>query len=219
MKNQFSGLLGKELVAAGHQFAKTLDADAPLIEIAKLFSEMASRLDCAIVRGDELQQKLDAMAAENAALKGFGEKLNDMHNILNGEGTGIQGRAEVACQQAALEAAMEEFDTIKTPATEAYLNSVRADAIPEGYVLVPQSINVSADAMESICFHGGDGDGQFGEFTDVILWVGHIENDDGTKTYGLNITTAEYPEEGSTNISEFVEPIGSGTHDTADKAG
>jgi len=91
--------------------------------------------------------------------------------------------------------------------------------IPEGYVLVPRSMNISSDAMESICFHGGDGGGQFGEFTDVILWVGDIENDDGTKTYGLNITTAEYPEEGSANISEFVEPIGSGTHDTADKVG
>lgn len=110
-------------------------------------------------------------------------------------------------------------DEVKTPATDDYLNSVRADAIPEGYVLVPQSMNISADAMESICFHGGDGGGKFGEFTEVILWVGAIENDEGTKTYGLNITTAEYPEEGSASISEFAEPIGSGTHATADKAG
>lgn len=71
-----------------------------------------------------LQQKLDEMAAENAALKDFGDKLNDMYNNLNGEGTGIQGHAEVACQQAALEAAIEEFDTIATSATDAYLNSV-----------------------------------------------------------------------------------------------
>lgn len=99
------------------------------------------------------------------------------------------------------------------------LDAMVTESIPAGYVLVPQSMNVSADAMESICFHGGDGDGQFGEFTDVILWVGHIENDDGTKTYGLNITTAEYPEDGSANISQFAETIGSGTHDTAHKAG
>ncbi len=59
----------KELVEAGHQFAKALDADMPLTEIAKLVSDLSTRLDCAIVRGDELQQKLDAMAAENAALK------------------------------------------------------------------------------------------------------------------------------------------------------
>ena len=59
----------KELVEAGHQFAKALDTDMPLTEIAKLVSALSTRLDCAIVRGDELQQRLDAMAAENAALK------------------------------------------------------------------------------------------------------------------------------------------------------
>ncbi len=76
-----------------------------------------------------LKAQRDALAAENAALKGFGDKLNDMHNKLNGEGTGIQGRAEVACQQVALEAAMDEFDTIIIPATDAYLNSVRAEGV------------------------------------------------------------------------------------------
>ncbi|MGP2504233.1 hypothetical protein ACTUSN_23035 [Pantoea ananatis] len=65
MKNQFSSLSGKELVAAGHQFAKSLDADAPLIEIAKMLAEMATRLDCALARGDELQQKLGALAVES----------------------------------------------------------------------------------------------------------------------------------------------------------
>ncbi len=73
--------------------------------------------------------KIDNLAAENAALKAFGDKLNDMHNDLNGEGTGIHGRAEVACQQIALEAAMEEFDTIKTPATDACAASLRAEGV------------------------------------------------------------------------------------------
>ncbi|ENW7730618.1 hypothetical protein ACFL95_005249 [Klebsiella oxytoca] len=66
----------------------------------------------------ELAKAYQQLAAENVALKSFGDKLNDMHNELNGEGTGIQGRAEVACQQVALEAAMEEFDAIETPATD-----------------------------------------------------------------------------------------------------
>ncbi|WP_275269577.1 hypothetical protein [Pantoea ananatis] len=115
---------GSELIAIAHGIAENFESPA-----TELLRELASRLECSIIRGNELQQKLDALAAENAALKKFGEKLNDMHNNLNGEGTGIQGRAEVACQQVALEAAIEEFDTIKTPATDAYLNSVRADAI------------------------------------------------------------------------------------------
>ncbi|WP_431623259.1 hypothetical protein [Citrobacter freundii] len=73
-----------------------------------------------------------ALAAENAGMKAFGDKLSEMHNDLNGEGTGIQGRAEVACQQVALEAAMEEFDAIKTPATDAFLAEVRAQVWIEG---------------------------------------------------------------------------------------
>jgi len=76
-----------------------------------------------------LEAKCAALAAENAALKSFGGKLAEMHNDLNGEGTGIQGRAEVAIQQVALEAAMEEFDAIKTPATDAFLAEVRAQGV------------------------------------------------------------------------------------------
>ncbi|QGU10654.1 hypothetical protein GNG26_09940 [Leclercia sp. J807] len=82
----------------------------------------------------ELEAKCAALAAENAALKSFGDKLAEMHNDLNGEGTGIQGCAEVACQQVALEAAMEEFDAIKTPATDAFLAEVRAQVWIEGNV-------------------------------------------------------------------------------------
>lgn len=69
-------------------------------------------------------------------MKSFGDKLNEMHNDLNGEGTGIQGRAEVACQQVALEAAMEEFDAIKTPATDAFLAEVKTEARKEGAYFV-----------------------------------------------------------------------------------
>ncbi|MDK1685991.1 hypothetical protein QMT05_03180 [Cronobacter malonaticus] len=76
-----------------------------------------------------MEAKCASLAAENAGLKSFGDKLAEMHNDLNGEGTGIQGRAEVACQQVALEAAMEEFDAIKTPDTDAFLREVRAEAI------------------------------------------------------------------------------------------
>ncbi|HBM7343631.1 hypothetical protein [Klebsiella oxytoca] len=71
------------------------------------------------------------LAAENVALKAFGDKLSEMHNALNGEGTGIQGRAEVACQQVALEAAMEEFDAIETPATDRIVAGIKADGVEE----------------------------------------------------------------------------------------
>lgn len=77
----------------------------------------------------KLAKAFKQLAAENVALKSFGDKLNDMHNALNGEGTGIQGRAEVACQQVALEAAIEEFDAIETPATDRIVAGIKADGV------------------------------------------------------------------------------------------
>lgn len=77
----------------------------------------------------KLAKAFKQLAAENAALKSFGDKLCEMHNALNGEGTGIQGRAEVACQQVALEAAMEEFDAIETPATDRIVAEAEARGV------------------------------------------------------------------------------------------
>ena len=76
----------------------------------------------------KLAKAFKQLAAENVALKSFGDKL---HNALNGEGTGIQGRAEVACQQVALEAAIEEFDAIETPATDRIVAGIKADGVEE----------------------------------------------------------------------------------------
>ncbi|WP_336821657.1 hypothetical protein [Cedecea sp. VD19] len=76
-----------------------------------------------------LTAQVQGLAAENAELKAFGDKLNEMHNDLNGTGTGIQGGYEVACQQLGLEAAMEEFDAIETPVTDAALAEIRAQGV------------------------------------------------------------------------------------------
>ncbi|WP_367047240.1 hypothetical protein [Klebsiella pneumoniae] len=80
----------------------------------------------------KLAKEFKQLAAENVGLKSFGDKLNGMHNALNGEGTGIQGRAEVACQQVALEAAMEEFDAIETPATDRIVAEAEARGVEKG---------------------------------------------------------------------------------------
>lgn len=114
-----------------------LRASGTLEELYKLATENESRLTA-------LTSQLESVVAENAALKAFGDKLDEMHNDLNGEGTGIQGRAEVACQQVALEAAMEEFDAIKTPATGAFLAEVRAS----GVEMYAANLDSSADDAE-----------------------------------------------------------------------
>lgn len=107
--------------------------------------------------------RLVQVAGENVELKSFGDKLAEMHNDLNGEGTGIQGRAEVACQQVALEAAMEEFDAIKTPATDAFLDEVRAQARNEG-------INYAASRLAA-AFNHGFVDKPLAEVCDVVHMI------------------------------------------------
>lgn len=97
------------------------------------------------------------------------------------------------------------------PVTEAAIAALRAEAkaeaIPDGYVLVPQEMHLPAESMEGICFHCGDGGHQFGEFTDGTLFVGEVDYGDGKKVYGLHIATAEYPEEGCATICEFARQL------------
>lgn len=62
-------LNNKELVAVGHQFAKALSSDTPIIDMAKMFTRLAERLDCATAALHATQAQRDQLAAENAALK------------------------------------------------------------------------------------------------------------------------------------------------------
>ncbi|GEM_PF-3035738 len=62
-------LSNKELVAVGHQFAKAMSSDTPIIDMAKIVSHLAERLDCTTLALREAIKQRDALAAENAGLK------------------------------------------------------------------------------------------------------------------------------------------------------
>lgn len=138
--------------------------------LVRKFGELESKLETALrecrsagITIDNLDAKCAALAAESEALKSFGDKLSEMHNDLNGEGTGIQGRAEVACHQVALEDAMDEFDAIETPATDAFLAEVRASARNEG-------INYAASRLAA-AFNHGFVDKPLAEVCDVVRMI------------------------------------------------
>lgn len=90
------------------------------------------------------------LVAENAVLKSFGNKLDEMHNDLNGEGTGIQGRAEVTCQQAALEEAMEEFYAIQTPATDAAIAEIESVGAEKMFNLVEPAVRNFCNSLVTV---------------------------------------------------------------------
>ncbi|MDX7501413.1 hypothetical protein SJ593_00700 [Citrobacter freundii] len=107
--------------------------------------------------------------------------------------------------------ALEFMCDVKTPATDAFLAEVRASAIPEGYVLVPQQIFLDPSDIESICSQCGDGhESGYGDFTDGLLWVGNIQRDDGSIVHGLHISSADYSEEGGVTVCEFAAQLRKG---------
>ncbi len=56
-------LSNKELVAVGHQFAKAMSSDTSIIDMAKIFSRLAERLDCTSLALREMTKQRAALAA------------------------------------------------------------------------------------------------------------------------------------------------------------
>ena len=60
-------LNNKELVAVGHEFAKALGSDTTIIDIAKMMSRLAERLDRTTSALRETTKHRDALTADNVA--------------------------------------------------------------------------------------------------------------------------------------------------------
>ncbi|HIE8320107.1 hypothetical protein [Salmonella enterica] len=153
--------------------------------------------------------KCRELTAENAGLK-------NPENWLSQSDYGYEA-SEVATQNGATEdeslraGMIAIINRIGTPATDAFLAEVRASAIPEGYVLVPQQIFLEPSDIESICSQCGDGhESGYGDFTDGLLWVGNIQRDDGSIVHGLHISSSDYSEEGGVTICEFAAQLRKG---------
>lgn len=56
-------LNNKELIAIGHEFAKAMTSDTPIIDIAKMMSRLAERLDCTTAALRETVKQRDALAS------------------------------------------------------------------------------------------------------------------------------------------------------------
>ena len=78
-----------------------------------------------------LEAKCAALAAENAGLKAFGDKLYSMYKGLDTSGGGFHDEQSIPYQQAAIDAAISAFEEIKTPETDASMAEVRAQGADE----------------------------------------------------------------------------------------
>ncbi|EPQ5777926.1 hypothetical protein I9216_001034 [Citrobacter koseri] len=199
-----------ELVKSGHELAKELHC----AESAALVSDLASQLEVQFARSNALAAKLsminglmDAAEQANKLAQEATEKLVQERDALAAENAGLNKFIAESCfvQAGEVPSWHQAIDHApETPTTSAFLAEVRAGAIPEGYVLVPQEIFLEPSDIESICSQCGDGhESGYGDFTDGLLWVGNIQRDDGSIVHGLHISSADYTEEGGVTVCEF----------------
>ncbi|HBX05185.1 MAG TPA: hypothetical protein DEG10_02810 [Leclercia adecarboxylata] len=117
-------LSNKELVAVGHQFAKAMSSDTPIMDIAKIVSRLAERLDCTTLALREMTKQRDELAAENAGLKQNTPDLQTMMSALD---------AFFADEEVPERAMIGAYNILRgavpTPATDAYLAEVRAQGV------------------------------------------------------------------------------------------
>ncbi|HFG5644987.1 TPA: hypothetical protein ACGH02_004622 [Salmonella enterica subsp. enterica serovar Korkeasaari] len=162
-----------------------LSAKLSMINDLMKAAEQANKL--AQKATEKLVQERIALVAENTALKKSEVEFNEY--------------CRRECEDVG-DTWMDDFT--ETPATDAFLAEVRASAIPEGYVLVPQQIFLEPSDIELICSQCGDGhESGYGDFTDGLLWAGNIQRDDGSIVHGLHISSEDYTEEGGVTVCEF----------------
>lgn len=117
-------LSNKELVTVGHQFAKAMSSDTPIMDMAKMFTRLAERLDCTTAALREMTKHRDALAVENAAQ---GNALKELRSIAfnarrNSHNCGPFQYSDLC--ESIIDESKPEF-----PATDAFLAEVQAQGV------------------------------------------------------------------------------------------
>ncbi|EPN9344620.1 hypothetical protein ACT5BK_000497 [Cronobacter sakazakii] len=107
-----------ELVKAGHELAKCLDSNTPLMDIAKLLSKMATQLDVTTAALRENTKQCDALATENALLKSAIQTHSESVHFCKVCGKDDPCSTDDVC-----------YVLKETPATDAFLREVRAQGV------------------------------------------------------------------------------------------
>ncbi len=86
-------LNNKELVAVGHQFAKAISSDTAIIDIAKIVSRLAERLDCTTAALREMTKQRDVLAkawdAQDDHINQQADRIESLENTNAGLGKAL----------------------------------------------------------------------------------------------------------------------------------
>ncbi|QDN15170.1 hypothetical protein AWE53_011415 [Escherichia coli] len=174
----------KGLVAAGHEMASELKAECGAVDmrsVAKLISDLATQLEVQLVRAN-------ALAAENAGLK------HAMAVTLEHVSVTDAGQAGVA--------AMIINDALhhsETPATDAFLAEIRAEARNEG-------INYTASRLAA-AFNHGFINKSLREVFDVTRMILSAKEELANEAHPIDGLSGEYAEK---SLEEWAEQLRKG---------
>ncbi|EOF7241513.1 hypothetical protein ACK04L_002920 [Enterobacter roggenkampii] len=146
MKNNTQPALKERIEKALEDFTKgrasmhvpPLDTDVDVV-----LAECSDRLS-------ELEARCAALAAENAGLKEFGDKLYSMYKGLETSGGGFHDEQSIPYQQAALDAAISAFEEIKTPETDASMAELRAQGVESFAESQKEYVRKNRDELDSM---------------------------------------------------------------------
>jgi hypothetical protein len=112
----------KELIAVGHEFAKALGSDTPIIEIVKMMTRLAERLDCTTAALRETTKQLDALTADNVARAEIIGQL-----VWQYSASGIKPVGKSLNPASAL--LFDALEVLRQPATAAAVNELKAQGV------------------------------------------------------------------------------------------
>ncbi|WP_313123824.1 hypothetical protein [Pseudescherichia sp.] len=135
-------LNNKELIAIGHEFAKAMTSDTPIIEIAKMMSRLAERLDCTTAALRETAKQRDALTADNVARAEIIGRL-----VWQYSASGIKPVEKSLNPASAL--LFDALEVLRQPATAAAVNELKA-----------QGVETAAASYHPLVVTGGSDDPQ-----------------------------------------------------------
>lgn len=140
-------LNNKELIAIGHEFAKAMTSDTPIIEIAKMMSRLAERLDCTTAALRETAKQRDALARAWDAQDDHIIQQADRIESLENTNTGL-GKALGAAQKRIVE--LENSHIKLRESTAAIHNTIRLDGAQTSLVVILNAAKRAHDESTAV---------------------------------------------------------------------
>lgn len=147
-------LNNKELVAVGHDFAKAMSCDTPIIEIAKMMSRLAERLDCTTAALRETTKQRDALAAESGQMLRLLTNISENHDeYVNQDEYLYAGVPMDYVSEINMYVSRDVEAENPFMATDAHLAEVRAQGVEMAANMLNHNHPLMSEAAEAILSH------------------------------------------------------------------